>query len=786
MSTTSLLIPSRPAPPVSNVPGANSMPTASLDLRDVVLIFRRRKGIIVATLVMGMAIAIALAVTAQKKFTATATIEVGKENGSALGFDDLSGTSSEANTADQVNTDLLTHQAVIMNDNTALSVIKRLRLDTMPPYATEASKSESGSSEQENDQSLNVSPQQRDRMLSLFHSGLGVKLVKGTRLIDVTYTDSDARRSAVIANAVIDSFIDEYTEARYQASAKASTWLANQLTDLKNKVNDSQAKVEKYQRESGLAGMTMSAAGGPSGQMATVASSSNNVPLERLIELNRDLTNADVSRISKEAIFRMTETQDPDVVLGVGSSSLPGEHGADSVLSSGSSDLVLLQQLRQQQAQLKVQLAAAQTKYGSKNPLILQLQNEATAQSDQIRTELGRIRSRAKNDLDVATLSEDSIRERIAAQESEVNEVSAKADQLLLLQQEALSSRQLYQDLYTKLEEASVASGIKASNITLVNPARVPSRASSPKRAMMVELGAAAGLLLGLMAAFILDYFDDSISTPEHLAALTTIPAIGLIPNFPSKLKLVPRREVLSLSKPTSSTKSDTWLICDPQSQVAEAYRTLRTALLMSRAEHPPKVIVVVSGSPQEGKSTTCFNAAAAFAIQGSRVLYLDADLRRPVESRTCECSHDTGLTNYLTSTQPVAEVIHQSSEMETLFITPAGPVPPNPSELIGSRRFASLIADLRSQFDYIFIDSPPLLFVSDSQLLSSHSDGYLLVLRAGQTTKRVFWRTLSALTWWKTPPLGIVLNGVNTRSAEYAMYGYYQGQRSYYAAKAS
>jgi succinoglycan biosynthesis transport protein ExoP len=288
------------------------------------------------------------------------------------------------------------------------------------------------------------------------------------------------------------------------------------------------------------------------------------------------------------------------------------------------------------------------------------------------------------------------------------------------------------------------------------------------------------------MAAFVLDYFDDSINTPEHLEALTTIPTIGLIPAFPTRLKVVPKRQVLSVTKLKSSSKSDTWLICDPQSQVAEAYRTLRTSLMMSRAEHHPKVIAVVSGSPQEGKSTTCFNTAAAFAIQGSRVLYLDADMRRPVESRTFECSNETGLTNYLTSMRPVAEVIHQSSEIDTLFITPAGAAPPNPSELIGSRRFANLITDLKLQFDYIFIDTPPLLFVSDSQLLSSHSDGYLLVLRAGKTTKRVFWRTLSAVTCWKSSPLGVVLNGVDTRSAEYAMYGYYQGQRSYYAAKAS
>jgi succinoglycan biosynthesis transport protein ExoP len=780
MSTSSLLIPTRQAPTTPALAGVNSMPAANLELRHVILVLRRRKGIILTALALGIVIALCLAMTAQKKFSATATIEVNKENGSALGLDDLSGTTSESDTADQVNTDLLTHQAVIESDNTALNVIKALRLDTLPPYSS-TSNSHLAAEDRGDD-----SPAQRDKMLSIFHSGLSVKLVKGTRLIDVTYTDSDPHRSAAVANAIIDSFIDQYTEARYQASAKASTWLANQLTDLKNKVTESQAKVEQYQKESGLAGMTMSAQGGPAGQTATVTSSSNNVPLERLVELNRDLTSADVSRISKEAIYKMTETQDPDVVLGIGSSPLANEAGADSVLSSGSTDLALLQQLRQQQAQLKVQLAAAETKYGAKNPVIEQLQTEVAAQNDQIHAELTRIRARARNDLDVATLAENSIRGRIAGQEDEVNKVSAKADQLLLLQQEALSSRQLYQDLYTKLEEASVAAGIKASNITLVNPARVPSHPSAPKRLMMVELGAVAGFFLGLFAAFGVDYFDDSITSPQDLEEITTIPAIALIPQFPKRLKLVSRQRSLSLTRPAADAGSDTWLIRDPASQVAEAYRTLRTALMMSRAEHPPKVISIVSGLAQEGKSTTCFNTAAAFAIQGSRVLYLDADLRRPAASRSFECAQDPGLTNYLTSTRPIAEVIHQSSEIDTLFITPAGTVAPNPSELIGSRRFTGMMNELRSQFDYVFIDTPPLLFVSDGQLLSSFSDGYLLVLKSGHATKSVLRRTLTAMSGWKTSPLGIVLNGVNTRSAEYSMYGYSAAERSYYAAKAS
>ena len=206
---------------------------------------------------------------------------------------------------------------------------------------------------------LERAPLQRDRLLAMFRSRLHVSLIKGTRLVDVTYTDTDPNRSTAIANAVVDAYMNEYTQARYQASSRASSWLASQLADLKDKVATSQAKVDQFQQESGLTGITISAAAGKvSASRQTVPSSSDNVPLERLLELNRDLTNAEVSRIAREAIYRMTETQDPDVVLGIGSSALASSVGSGSPLSPGSSDLALLQQLRQQQAQIKVQLAA--------------------------------------------------------------------------------------------------------------------------------------------------------------------------------------------------------------------------------------------------------------------------------------------------------------------------------------------------------------------------------------------------------------------------------------------
>lgn len=779
--SSNLNSPSGPAVPRGSSLAFEAMPTHELDLRDILVILQRRKAIILVTAALGITLAFIFLIFAEKQYSSTATIEINKGNQSALSLVGLSGIASDLGDEDEVTMDLLTEQAVIMSDNTALGVIEQLKLDTASPYAIPPAKPRKETElDRERGLPLEQAPVQRERVLGIFRSRLNVSLIKGTRLMNVTYTDTDPKRSTLIANAVVDVYTAEYTQARYEASSKASSWLTNQLDDLKAKVEASQAKVNEYQKNSGLTGMTTSTSGGTN-TPGMVTNSSNSVPLERLLELNRDLTNAEVSRIAKEAIYKMTETQDPDVVLGIGSSSLVSGLGSDSALSPGSSDLALLQQLRQQQSQLKIQMAASSTKYGAKNPVILQLQNEEGALDAQIRAELVRIRVKAKNDLDLASLAESGIQQRVTAQEQEVNKVASKADQLILLQEEALSNREIYQDLYSKLEEASVTAGINASNITLVNPARTPSHPSYPKIRESLGLGGLFGLVFGLIGAFSWNYFDDSLTTLDQIEHLTSIPVIGTIPDFSQKQGSGSAYGSSSTSQKPDEMKSSAWLLRAPRSHISEAYRTFRTAVLMSRADHPPKVILIMSGAPEEGKSTTCFNAAVAFAIQGDRVLYLDADMRRATAHKLFNCSNDVGLSNCLTGDLPFEKAVKPSSEISTLFLLPAGPHPPNPSELIGSARFSSLLTELRKHYDYIFIDSPPVLLVTDAQLIASIADGYIMVLRSGRTTRRILRRALPLMRTPKAVALGIVVNAIDTKSASYSGYGYYRGGGEYY-----
>jgi len=753
-----------------------------MELRDVVRVLQRRRLLIAGGVVLGVVAAILSILLAQNRYSATATIEVNREGGSSLGLTDLAGAAGTLGDAEGMNLDLLTQQAVVLSDNTALRVIKDLQLDAIAPYAfpidSDASKVPRQIAE-EKSLPLDQAPLRRERALRIFRSGLRVNPLKGTRLLAITYTDTNADRAAAIANAIVDAYTNESTRQRFQASSKTSGWLSSQLSDLKRRVEESQARVVAFQRTSGLAGVAATSPGLQSGDIPSTPS--DNVALSRLIELNRDLTGAEVSRIAREAIYTMTQTQDPEVILGIGSGPLAANVDANSPVASGSADLALLRRLREQLAEVTTQTATAGARYGARNPVMIQLATEQNSLQTQIRSELDHIRALAKNDLDLASLDEHGIRRQIALQERTVDEVTDKAGKLLLLEQEAHSSREIYQDLYTKLEEASVTAGIKASNITLVDPARVPAYPSFPKKRPTLVLGCIAGLALGLLAAFTWDYFDDSVVLPEDAERITALPVIGVIPDFRQRSgKALYGGEPRAHLAP--NIESEAWLVRSPHSHTAEAYRALRTALLLSRVETAPSKILFVSGSPGEGKSTTCLNAAAAFAAQGDRVLYLDADMRRSKGHTFFDCANDNGLSNCLASGLAFHNALHPHPALPTLFLLPAGPRPPNPSELLGSKRFAELLADLGTHFDYIFIDSPPVLLVTDAQLIAPLVDGCVLVVRAHKTLKRVLDRTLGLLRTAKTSTLGLVMNAFETRTAPYSAYGYRGEGSGYYA----
>jgi succinoglycan biosynthesis transport protein ExoP len=499
--------------------GTSPQPGADVDVRDLLLVLKRHKVLIGFCALLITTGALLHAYTEKKQYSATATIEINGQSRPSLGLDDIAGSQSAFTTSELMTTDLLTQQAQLTSPSTALAVIKRLHLDEAPPFAIPSNVRSNDPLYMERGLPLEETVHQRDRVLSIFGAHLQVAIVKGTRLLEITYTDTRPAQAARIANAVVGAYIDAASSSRLQAFSQVSSGLIDQLSALKRKVVDSQQQVEQYQRDTGLAGVTtLPSSQGKDGSMQPGASET--IPVSRLLTFNQNLTDAEVERINKSSIYRMTQSQDPEAVLGIPSSEAAAALGANGGVTSNASGLALLQNLRAQLTQTDIALETASTKYGPKSSTIIGLKNQDAATRKQINNELENIRARARNDLELATLAENGLQKQVTQQEQRVTAWSGKVDHLLLLEGEAASSRQLYEDLYTKFQEASLASGINSTKVSILNPALTPSRPSAPNKMHDAVIGLFVGIILGIMGAFVVDYFDDSLHTSQDVRRL--------------------------------------------------------------------------------------------------------------------------------------------------------------------------------------------------------------------------------------------------------------------------
>ncbi|HEY0784928.1 MAG TPA: polysaccharide biosynthesis tyrosine autokinase [Acidobacteriaceae bacterium] len=742
-----------------------------LSVGDILLTVRHRRRLLLITIVACLALAVTYLLLAPKKYTATATIEINKDNSMSLGLDDLSGIGSKLGTGADLLTDMMTHESDLENESTALDVIKRTNLLSTEPYAVVPGKSEI--LDREHGLPIEKAPATRDHAIAIFKRRLHVDLVKNTRLIAVSYTDTDPNRAAAVANTIVEVYLANHTEARYAASLKTSNWLTTQLAELKDRVAESERKVSQFQQKSGLVGVYVTDTGKGSADAGLPHVSS--VEDERLLALNNELTQAEVGRIAKEALYRFAQTGDPDVLASLGSSSLvTGAAGStDPSASAVSRSIATLQSLRQQQTLLKLQYASDITKYGPRNPELMQVNNQLTSIAGEIQSELLRIRQGTKSDFDIAALAEKNLRAKVGDQEKVVGRLDQSIAGLMVLEQESASNRLLYQDLYTRLEEANLAAGLGAGMITISDPARSSSKPSAPIPLEVLAIGLGAGLLLGVSAALLLDNVQNILYTPGDFHELLPFAELGMIPDFSSAQR---RRRYGSKAVVKDPVKIEggrvAWLLRDPTSPVSEAFRQFRTSVLMSKSASPPRTLLFTSAVSGDGKTVSSFNLATAFAYQGSRVLILDADLRRPSMHTLFGCSGAVGLSNVLTGAISTADAILAHPEMERLFLLPAGTIPPMPAELLGSKRFSELLAECQGSYDYVIIDTPPMLLVTDPLLLAPMVEGVILVARAGRDTRPAVKQAITMLSRPQVRVLGYVLNGVSAAPGYYRYEG--------------
>ncbi len=591
-------------------------------------------------------------------------------------------------------------------------------------------------------------------MLGGFKSNLHVTLIPNTRIIEVRYRSSDPQMAAQVVNTLTKIYIENNRKTRFDSTMEASDWLEKQQLDLRMKVETAQEKLVRYQKEHEILGMD----------------EKQNITTEKLGELNKELTMAESERMDKESFYRLVESGDPDAIA----SNAAGAEGAGVQSSSQ-----LLESLRSKQADLKIQVADLNTQFGPSYPKLAQLNNQLKEVDAQIQGEMKKVASKVRGQYMTALQRESLLRDALEKQKQEANKLNESAIEYNILKRDAETYRALYEGILQKLKEAGVSAGLKANNFQPVDSARPPTGPIEPNIPRNLGFAFLLGLASGVGLAFLLEGLDNTIRTTEQASMISGLASLGMIPLGSKSAREGPNPKRLVIA----SSKEAVELVTQvrPQSQMAESYRALRTSLLLSNLGSPPKVIMVTSALPQEGKTTTSINCAVVLAQKGVRVLLIDADLRRPSIHKTLGMGPRSGLSNVLTGSNTLEQTITRSTILPNLFILPAGTPPPNPAELLASANMRDVLAKLREQYDHIVVDTPPSLSVTDAVVLSPRADAVVLVIRSGQTTKQALRRSRDILAQVNAKVVGVLLNAVDLSSPDYYYYYEYQGKYARY-----
>jgi polysaccharide biosynthesis transport protein len=726
----------------------NVLPSNESALREYLRVLIKRKWIILACLV-GIFAAVAIASLRQTPvYEAVGRIAVNKSDSNLITFKDSGPVMDYYDP-----TDLDTEVRILQSDLLALQVIRQLNLDKRPEYGGHTAITQPN---------LVADPLQIDSarttgLLGGFHGNLRVSLIPNTRIMEIHYRSTDPALAASAVNTLAATYIEQNFKTKFESTMQASDWLQKQLVDLQMKVETSQEKLVRYQKEHEILGID----------------EKQNIITQKLDELNKELTVAESDRMQKEAVYRMTQTGDPDVVASAVATD-------PSLSAAGSGTSPLLDRLHQQQADLKIQVADLSTQFGPAYPKVAQLNNQLKEIERQVQSETRKAVEHLRGQYETSLQRENMLRAALEKQKQEANRLNENAIDYTLLKRDVESNRTLYEGLLEKMKEAGVTAGLRSNNFRIVDAARAPGAPIEPNIPRNLAFALVLGITSGVGLAFLLESMDNTVRTTEQAQIISMLPSLGMIPLGSKFSSNGTGGKRLSL---TAASQEAVELVTQsrPQSQMAESYRALRTSLLLSSLGAPPKAIMVTSARPQEGKTTTAINSAIVLAQKGVRVLLVDADLRRPSVHKTLGMGPRSGLSNVLTGSATLEQTITVSPILPNLFILPAGTPPPNPAELLASSQMKDVIDELREQFDHVVIDTPPTLSVTDAVVLSPRVDAIILVIRSGQTTKQALRRARDILMQVNAHVTGVLLNAVDLTSPDYYYYYEYQGKYSHY-----
>jgi succinoglycan biosynthesis transport protein ExoP len=694
-------------------------------LYDYLLILRKHQWLVLSFILAVVTIVSIATFRMQPVYVATTRIELGRENSNILPFQ---GTDSYDYMLDVENY-VETQSKILTSETLALQTIRNTSLGSDATSEAIATGS--------------LANQKRPPELGAFLGSLSVKRVPNSRLMDVSFEATSPEMAAQIVNAHIKNFIDQNRRSHYDATTAATSWLTDQLDELRVRMKNSEDARLDYERKNQIWELD----------------DKQNITTQRLAEVNRQLIDAQSERMKKEALYEFARSGDADVVPQIREN--PG-----------------VQELFHRRNDLSAQLSDAANQYGPNYPKVVRLQAQVKELEQTIEREKRGVVSRLESDFHEAQQRESLLTRTLDQQKVEANLMSERMVQYNILKRDAEANKALYDGLLTKLKEAGISAALQSSNIRVVDPAMIPAYPSRPAKTRNVALAFLVGLVGGVGLALLREYMDNTVRTPDDIEKLTRLPSLAVVPTFSDSNGDRPRNKFIGSITGNGHDKR-VELVAQhlPKSQISEAFRALRTALLLSQAGHPPQVILVTSALPREGKTTAAANLAVTLAQLGDRTLLIDADLRKPGIGRLLNLGTGkyAGLSSYLAGVSSLDLVTVQHAAIPNLSAIPTGPLPPNPADLLSSHKLADAIAELRTKFKFVVIDSPPIMAATDAVILSVQADGVLLVVRSGETPKEAFTRTRDLLVSVKCRLLGVVLNAVDSSAPDYYYsYRYY------------
>jgi polysaccharide biosynthesis transport protein len=731
--------------------GPNYPELASHDsaLGEYVRILLKRKWAIVACLFAIFSVVAIASLKMTPVYEASGTIEINKPDSGLVNFNN----SPTFNLDYYDPTELDTEVMVLQSDLLALQVVKELALDRRPEFGGKAPDVPS---------SLDLAPDplqpdsgRTSALLANFRGNLKVSLSPNTHIIKVSFRSPNKELTAMVVNTLMNTYTENNFKSRFDSTMQASDWLSKQLVDLQMKVETSQEKLVRYQKEHEILGID----------------EKQNITTEKLDELNKELTTAESERMDKESVYRLVQAGDSEAIAAAA--------GAVDGGGTGGQSASLLESLRAKQADLKIQAAELSTQFGPAYPKVAQLNNQLKEVEAEILGESRKVAAKIRGQYMAALQRENMLHDALEKQKQEANKLNESSIQYSILKRDLDSNRQLYEGLMEKMKEAGVSAGLKSNNFRIVDVARVPTAPAEPNVPRNLAFGLMLGLTSGIGLAFLLEGLDNTVRTTEQAQMISGLAPLGMIPLGSRTTREGANSKRLMIA----SSKEAVELITQvrPQSQMAESYRALRTSLLLSNLGAPPKMIMITSALPQEGKTTTSINCAVVLAQKNVRVLLIDADLRRPSIHKIFGMGPRSGLSNVLTGSATLQEAITCSPVLPNLSVLAAGTPPPNPAELLASANMREMLEQLRGQYDHIVIDTPPALSVTDAVVLSPRADAIVLVIRSGHTTKQALRRSRDILTQVNAKLSGVLLNAVDLSSPDYHYYYEYQGKYAGY-----